>query len=439
MISISKIREYFATKSSAPAETFLSNLDQNAKGIITIALAIGLVAWLPYIEIDAELNPGRKDLAYLRISLSLICLCLLFYLWVSQFRYKYMLASAIAIFYLIGATAYITGSVKNVSIYFGGFVLNMFMMYFAFMPSVPVLLGIAGSVGIFLTTFFIFHPRSMDAATGYMLRDLANLTVFLTVLLTVIQRQRFLAWSQAKLIAEQKIELSRRTIYLENQLLDHEKLAAIGNMAASIVHDFKNPVSIIQSAAVYAAESEISIEDRNNYLDIIRDESARLGEMAQDILDFTRGTTHIDKADIPLSKFLSAIERTISPYFNQKNISFTIDNKTDGVAKIDVSRMLRVFINIAGNAADVLTAGCNFDICVFREGASVIFSCRDNGPGIPEIIIPKLFEPFVTHGKSHGTGLGMAISKTIVEAHGGKIWFETANDFGTTFYVELPA
>lgn len=225
---------------------------------------------------------------------------------------------------------------------------------------------------------------------------------------------------------------------LRGKLLQKEKLAAIGNMAAGIVHDFKNPVHIIRSAAEFAEDSTLDEESRTKYLRLISDESLRLGEMAQDILDFTRGNVTINKDDILLAEFLKTVEYTLGPYFTKKHIGFEIANKAEGIVHLDKDRMLRVFINIGANAADVLHQDNFFKLEITRSIEGLRFAFCDDGPGVPAKIIPTLFEPFVTEGKATGTGLGMAVSKNIVEAHDGRIWFTTAAGEGTTFFVEIP-
>jgi signal transduction histidine kinase len=111
----------------------------------------------------------------------------------------------------------------------------------------------------------------------------------------------------------------------------------------------------------------------------------------------------------------------------------------DGPVLMDGDRFRRVIYNIAGNAADAMPAGGKLIIDVAQEPGRVVFTFVDNGPGIPDEIQETLFEPFVTHGKSHGTGLGMAIVKKIVEQHGGQITYDSKRGQGTKFVVKLPS
>ncbi|MBL8020795.1 MAG: response regulator [Leptospirales bacterium] len=228
------------------------------------------------------------------------------------------------------------------------------------------------------------------------------------------------------------------SIQLRGKLLSQEKMATVGSMAAGIVHDFKNPVGIIMGFAELADDDSVGRAERSEYLRIIGQEANRLASMAQDVLDYARGSVTTEKTSVDLGEYLIRAEKSLRPYFTEKGIQFGIRRECDGQISIDTDRFLRVLINIAGNAADALGPEGSFEIIVRHDGKRFKFELRDNGPGIPESIRAALFDPFVTHGKSHGTGLGMAIAKSIVEAHGGTIRFETETGKGTTFFLEIP-
>ncbi len=103
-------------------------------------------------------------------------------------------------------------------------------------------------------------------------------------------------------------------------------------------------------------------------------------------------------------------------------------------------RLLRVVQNLVTNAVEALreTPQAAIEIGAAVTASDLIITVKDNGPGIPAAIQARLFEPFVTHGKTGGTGLGMAIVRNIVTAHGGTITFETSSTSGTTFHLRLP-
>ena len=116
-----------------------------------------------------------------------------------------------------------------------------------------------------------------------------------------------------------------------------------------------------------------------------------------------------------------------------------MDIQYTGGLRIDRHRILRVFGNLVKNAREAMKAG-EHNLLLFsaRENEGYLRFCvSDTGHGIKSEILPKIFEPFMTHGKSNGTGLGLAISKAVVDAHGGRIGV-TSSEQGTTFFVDLP-
>ena len=111
----------------------------------------------------------------------------------------------------------------------------------------------------------------------------------------------------------------------------------------------------------------------------------------------------------------------------------------DGRINVDRHRILRVFSNLIRNAREAMakTDEKTLLFTVKRIESRVYFEISDTGCGIPAQLLPRIFEPFVTHGKANGTGLGLAISKSVVEAHRGLIWVKS-NETGTTFTIDLP-
>ncbi len=230
---------------------------------------------------------------------------------------------------------------------------------------------------------------------------------------------------------------------LREELREKQKLAVIGDMAAGIVHDLKNPVAVIKGYVEMADNADVGADKRSQYLRTVDQEADRMLYMVQDLLEFSRGSIAIEKKSVEVAEYLERIRRTIQPNFDAKKIRVTVSFELTGTIELDPDRFLRAIVNIAGNAADVVPTGGLFEIKLreHRDGEErrIILELADNGPGIPEPIRANLFDSFVTHGKSHGTGLGMAITKSLVEAHGGSISFITATGLGTTFRIEVPA
>ena len=222
---------------------------------------------------------------------------------------------------------------------------------------------------------------------------------------------------------------------------EQQRLATIGQMASGIVHDLKNNITIIQGYAELAEDSTVDTETRTEYLQLISSEANQLADMAYEILDFSRGDLNLEKSAHDMQEYLDEVARSLQPMFDESGINFSCKSKLEGNIRIDGYRFRRVLSNIAANAHDALLAngGGTFVVEATRDDKGrPTLTLTDDGPGIPDEIRDSIFQPFVTHGKAHGTGLGMAVVKSIVDAHDGEIQFTSEAGKGTTFTIRLP-
>ncbi|MCG8672583.1 MAG: response regulator [Pseudomonadales bacterium] len=234
----------------------------------------------------------------------------------------------------------------------------------------------------------------------------------------------------------QSLALSLENIASEQ----NSRLASIGAMAAAIVHDLKNPIGAIKGCAELATHSDVESE-RNEYLDTIIGEASRMSVMAHEVLEYSRNDIQLALSTVSPKAFLEDISKLLGQLFQPHGIEFESHCSTDKAITLDIERIRRSLINIATNARDALiNARIPNPRCTLtftEENNQFAIHMADNGPGIPEAIHAILFEPFVTHGKSNGTGLGMAIVKKTIDAHHGMISFATSHDMGTTFYLSF--
>ncbi|OHD59266.1 MAG: hypothetical protein A2014_09230 [Spirochaetes bacterium GWF1_49_6] len=232
------------------------------------------------------------------------------------------------------------------------------------------------------------------------------------------------------------VSLERVVIFEEK--LKSERFTAIGQMAANIIHDIKNPMAGILGFAECLISPEFSDEEKAEFSRLIISETERLVDLASEILEYTRGEIKIKKERVSAADYMKDIDGLLRMMFREQEMNLTIETEYDGELFFDANRMKRVFYNIAHNSMDAMKKDGEFKIRVYKKDDKVVFSLKDNGKGIPKEIRDKLFEPFVTHGKFSGTGLGLAITKEIVELHHGEITFETHTNSGTTFYIAFP-
>lgn len=223
------------------------------------------------------------------------------------------------------------------------------------------------------------------------------------------------------------------------QIVYQEKMAMVGQMAGGIIHDFKSPMSVIRLSAEM-------IESGRNKDRIPKDCQTiqrcidRMVGMAEELLDFSRGRINLDRKPTAPDTWLNELRELLQPLLQGKQITLQVESKTTDPLPIDGNRMIRAVYNLSSNAIDAMTDnGGSLTLRLTRPDTQFLLEVIDTGPGIPEEIRDRLFDAFVTHGKKNGTGLGTAISKKIIEEHGGSIAFTTATGKGTTFQIHLPA
>ena len=222
-----------------------------------------------------------------------------------------------------------------------------------------------------------------------------------------------------------------------DEILNQNRLAAIGQMLSGVLHDFKTPMTIVSGYAQLMAHEDDPAE-RQEYYDSILRQFALLGHMTREILAFARGERNLLVRKVFLHKWVAEVSESLEAELSGRGIELIVDEQYRGEARFDDMKMKRVVFNLARNAREAMPNGGRFVFSVERDGDDVVFHFADTGSGIPSEIEDRLFESFVTSGKESGTGLGLAIVKKIVDEHGGSIDFTSVLGMGTTFTVRLP-
>jgi signal transduction histidine kinase len=208
-------------------------------------------------------------------------------------------------------------------------------------------------------------------------------------------------------------------------------------MVSSIVHDLKNPMSAILSSVDYLERTAPSDSVRQ-LAEIIHSSALRIVEMSEELLGFARGKVSIRPRDTSVRRLVELLDEEILNQVRDSQVRLVLRITQADHLTLDEARLTRCLANIIKNAKEALGDEGTITIQFREAGSELQVSISDSGPGIPESIRSRIFEPFVTYGKKDGTGLGMAIAKSTVDAHGGRIWLESEPGKGTTFHVVLP-
>ncbi len=221
---------------------------------------------------------------------------------------------------------------------------------------------------------------------------------------------------------------------LRDQKVKADRLAAIGNMMSTIVHDLRTPINNIAGFSELMQEEE-DAETREEYAEIITDQIKTLTNMTKDILDFSKGKTTILPVKTAVDKLINHFVKVFEKDINKKGYHFEYACNVASMIYVDPDKINRIFTNIMKNALEAMEPGGKFSLIANQAGDNVEFLLSDNGKGIPDEIKDKLFESFVTSGKKEGTGLGLAIVKKVVEQHKGRIEVVSEKGKGTTFKI----
>lgn len=225
--------------------------------------------------------------------------------------------------------------------------------------------------------------------------------------------------------------------YHQEEIKRVEKMATLGELAAAIAHEIKNPLAGISGAIQVFAEDFSDDDPRKEIIhDVIR-EIERLDKTVKDLLNFARPPEpHFLFTDV--QSLIERLLNVISSQAQKQGVHIKIVNKhkTEKIF-LDPEQFQQVFLNIALNGLHAMSDGGNLDIVISEEKDSLKFSFTDSGMGITEENMNNLFKPFFTT-KQSGTGLGLAISKNIVQQHGGTINVESVLGEGSTFSVTIP-
>jgi two-component system NtrC family sensor kinase len=239
---------------------------------------------------------------------------------------------------------------------------------------------------------------------------------------------------------EKKVE--QKSQELENaqdQLIQSEKLTALGKLAAGIAHEINNPLTSILLNSHMVAERIDNDKDLKESLQLIIDETARCASIVTGLLEFARQTPP-EKKESEINDVLERILRLFESQMILNNIKVKKNLERDlPMLLVDVNKMKQVFTNIILNSMESMTGGGELSITTHISGnkwVAILF--RDTGHGISKENLRKIFDPFFTTKGTKGTGLGLAVTYGIIQQHHGEIDIESEEGKGTVVTIRLP-
>jgi signal transduction histidine kinase len=220
------------------------------------------------------------------------------------------------------------------------------------------------------------------------------------------------------------------------ELIRSERITTIGRLATSIVHDLRNPLAAIYGGAEMLVDSQLSPDQTQRLAGNMYRASLQVQELLEDLLDLGRGRAGQVKP-CNLRDLVATVADSLSPIAEAQTVNVAVDVPDSLELPLDQRRIERVFLNLMGNALEVMPDGGTLTVSARLDGDSVLVRVRDTGPGIAPEVRARLFEPFVTAGKAGGLGLGLALARQTVVDHGGDMW-EDSNGQGACFSFRLP-
>lgn len=239
-------------------------------------------------------------------------------------------------------------------------------------------------------------------------------------------------------------ETEARLQELQSELVHISRLTAMGEMASALAHELNQPLSAIanylKGSSKLLASPNLQQERVRDAVDRAAEQALRAGQIIRRLRDFVaRGETERHVESLPkLIQEASALA-LVGAKEHGIRVRFQFDPQVDLVL-VDKVQVQQVVLNLIRNAIDAMEGGFRRDLVVSVHPAAeeiAQVSIADTGPGIAEEVADHLFQPFVT-SKRAGMGVGLSISRTIIEAHGGRIWFEPNPAGGTIFHFTLP-
>lgn len=325
---------------------------------------------------------------------------------------------------------------------------------------IPIILaafwfGLEGGIGTALIVSILYAPHIIlqwgDRPTleteKYLEILIYNLVGGVTGFLSAQEKHRREQWEKTAAGLEESYrklqQQSELIIRMEEQLRSAERLSVLGELAAVLAHEIRNPLGSIRGTAEILKDDYHAGDKKFEFLEILLKESDRLNRVVEDFLRLSRPQPLAIKP-CNIGEELRSVVMLVMAEAKDRGIRMELQVDESLEIRGDKDKLHQAFLNIILNGIqsmatdDTMTIEARKAMNSSYEDSEALVIFRDTGPGIPDDAQTKIFEPFFTT-KQDGTGLGLAITKRIIEAHKGRIEVETNSPRGTVFYVFLPS
>jgi signal transduction histidine kinase len=228
-----------------------------------------------------------------------------------------------------------------------------------------------------------------------------------------------------------------RLVALQAELIQRDRLAATGQLVAQLAHEIRNPVANVRNCLELLRRRLKDDPEAREFADMAIDELLRMHEMAEQMLDLHRpGDAGVRETDLTsVARDVVALVRVGAP----ETLVVTVTGEDAVVAAVAPDSLKQVVLNLVQNAREATHEEGRIDLVVQRSGDIAVIEVRDDGPGIPVHVLPRVFDPFfTTKGDLHGVGLGLFVAEGIIRGFGGRITAANRKSGGARFRIELP-
>jgi signal transduction histidine kinase len=222
---------------------------------------------------------------------------------------------------------------------------------------------------------------------------------------------------------------------LQEQLVMKQRMAALGEVAARVAHDIRNP---LVSIGGFAKRLEKNLEGNlKEYAGIIAKEVAGLEKILSEILAYVRGVS-LERCVVNINSLVEEVTAVMKSELDEKKIVLVKDLNAPFEVYADPGNVREALLNILSNAIHAIGSNGTIAVKTYMEKDYAVIEIQDTGCGMSKEILPFIFDPFFTTKGSGNTGLGLTITHKIIEKHNGRIEVESKPQMGSTFRVFLP-